>query len=142
MGVTVDVLREHKTRQAKRRKRGVVHVQPEYGNLVFTTRDGAPLLPRNLRRRFMELTTKAKLPRIRLHDLRHTHASQLLAATKDVQTVSARLGHATPGFTLTVYGHMVDGQQRRAVDRLEETMFGHDEKRDVERMEKRTQERA
>jgi integrase len=64
------------------------------------------------------------LPVIRLHDLRHTHATLLLAAGVPVKVVSERLGHVTPMITLTVYAHTMPGMQRDAVDRLAEAVFG------------------
>jgi len=53
---------------------------------------------------------------IRLHDLRHTHASLLLAAGVPVHVVAQRLGHADPGFTMRVYGHLLPRQQRDAAE--------------------------
>jgi integrase len=55
-----------------------------------------------------------RLPRIRLHDLRHTHATHLLAAGTNVRVTSERLGHASVAFTLDVYGHVLPGQQAAA----------------------------
>jgi len=55
---------------------------------------------------------------IRLHDLRHTHATLLLADREPVKTVSERLGHASVAITLDVYGHVMPGDQRRAADRF------------------------
>jgi len=55
---------------------------------------------------------------IRLHDLRHTHATLLLAAGKRVEVVSERLGHASPMITLTVYAHVRPGDQRDAAELL------------------------
>ena len=57
---------------------------------------------------------RTELPRIRLHDLRHTHASHLLAAGVNVKIVSERLGHASVAFTLDTYGHVMPGQQASA----------------------------
>ncbi|MGH9215228.1 MAG: tyrosine-type recombinase/integrase [Acidimicrobiales bacterium] len=54
------------------------------------------------------------LPRIRFHEVRHTHASLLLKAGVPVKVVSERLGHATPGFTLDVYGWVLPGMQAEA----------------------------
>ena len=50
----------------------------------------------------------------RLHDLRHTHASQLLMAGINVKVVSERLGHASVSFTLDTYAHVMPGQQAEA----------------------------
>jgi integrase len=54
------------------------------------------------------------LPRITLHDLRHGHASYLLAIGTDHNTVADRLGHASASFTLSTYGHSLPGRQRDA----------------------------
>lgn len=57
---------------------------------------------------------QAPVRRIRLHDLRHTHASHLLAAGINVKVVSERLGHASVAFTLDTYAHVMPGQQAEA----------------------------
>ena len=57
-------------------------------------------------------------PMIRLHDLRHTHATLLLRDREPIRTVSERLGHASVTVTLTVYGHVMPGDQKRAADRF------------------------
>jgi integrase len=54
------------------------------------------------------------VPKIRLHDLRHTHASHLLLAGVNVKVVSERLGHASVSFTLDTYAHVMPGQQAHA----------------------------
>ena len=53
---------------------------------------------------------QAGVKRIRFHDFRHTHATALITAGQNIRAVSARLGHATPSFTLQVYGHVMPGQ--------------------------------
>jgi integrase len=58
------------------------------------------------------------LPAIRLHDLRHTHATLLLADGVPVKVVSVRLGHASAMITLTVYQHVHPGMGRQAADRF------------------------
>jgi integrase len=65
-----------------------------------------------------------QLPRIRLHDLRHTHATLLLAAGEPVKVVSERLGHASATITLTVYQHVHPGMGRQAADRYAELLRG------------------
>ena len=59
-----------------------------------------------------------KLPVIRLHDLRHTHATILLTAREPVHVVSQRLGHASGVITRTVYAHVLPGSQREAAERF------------------------
>ena len=65
-----------------------------------------------------------QLPRIRLHDLRHTHATLLLAAGEPVKVVSERLGHASATITLTVYQHVHPGMGRQAADRFAALLEG------------------
>jgi integrase len=79
----------------------------------------------------MEQVTQARkalgedlLPRIRLHDLRHTHATLLLAAGEPVKVVSERLGHASATITLTVYQHVHPGMGRQAADRFAALLRG------------------
>ena len=56
------------------------------------------------------------MPLIRLHDLRHTHASILLTAREPVHVVSRRLGHASPTITMAIYAHVLPGSQREAAN--------------------------
>lgn len=65
------------------------------------------------------------LPAIRLHDVRHTHASILLAAGVPVHAVAKRLGHATPTVTLNTYAHVLEGAQRDAADKFAAAVNGH-----------------
>jgi len=90
---------------------------PAHG-LVFALQDGSALHPDYLSRTFRAHGKKAKLPTIRLHDLRHTHATLLLAAGVPVKVVSERLGHSTVAFTMEVYQHVLPGDQRDAVQSL------------------------
>lgn len=110
--VTVETLRRHKADQAKNRLR----LGPEYndGGLVFARTDGCPLDPRSVSHAFMALIEKSDLPRIRLHDLRHTHATQLLRQGVHPKIVSERLGHSTVAITLDTYSHVLPGMQEEA----------------------------
>lgn len=65
-----------------------------------------------------------KLPEIRLHDLRHTGASLLIAAGEDIITVSHRLGHAKPSTTMDIYSHALPLKDKEASDRLERIISG------------------
>jgi integrase len=65
-----------------------------------------------------------QLPVIRLHDLRHTHATLLLADGVPVKVVSERLGHASATITLTVYQHVHPGMGRQAADRFAALLEG------------------
>jgi integrase len=112
---TVDKLREHRDRQqlekaAKRRW--------EDSGFVFTRDDGSALNPATLTRAFRWIVDRSDLPRIRLHDLRHTHASIAVKAGVPIGVVSERLGHASPEFTLHRYSHVMPGMQREAADTI------------------------
>ncbi len=61
---------------------------------------------------------------LRPYDLRHLHASLLLARGVPLRAVSERLGHADPGFTLTTYTHVVPGTQEAAAVAIGEEVFG------------------
>jgi integrase len=76
--------------------------------------DGRGWHPDVMTRAFARLVKRSGLPRLRLHDLRHTHATHLLAAGTNVRVTSERLGHASVAFTLDVYGHVLPGQQADA----------------------------
>jgi integrase len=74
---------------------------------VFRSQHGGPLDPDNLKRRFKRDLALAGLPSIRLHDLRHTHASLLIASGAHPKLVQARLGHGSIRVTMDVYGHLL-----------------------------------
>ena len=79
--------------------------------------DGSrPLHPDTITGGFQRLCQRAGLDGVRLHDLRHLHATQLLAAGVPVRTVSGRLGHANAATTLNVYAHFLEASDRQAAD--------------------------
>jgi integrase len=85
---------------------------------VFCRPDGAPTHPHLLSDAFKKLVARSGLPTIRLHDLRHTHATLLLKAGVPIKVVSQRLGHPTPGFTMATYQHIIPGMQAEAAQTL------------------------
>lgn len=109
---TIEVLVDWRAAQA--RELG----SDERDRAVFTRQNGEPLHPHVLSQTFERVLTDraAGLPRIRLHDLRHTHATLLLKAGVPIKVVSERLGHASPAFTMSVYQHVLPGMQREAAD--------------------------
>ena len=62
------------------------------------------------------------LPRIRLHDLRHAHATHLLASGVHPKVASERLGHSKVGITLDLYSHVLPGMQEDAAARVDEAL--------------------
>jgi len=85
---------------------------------LFPNEDGNWLRNEYVARKFHEVCEKFELPRIRFHDLRHCHASELLALGVDIQYVSARLGHANVTTTLNCYAHLMASQEKRATEIL------------------------
>ena len=81
---------------------------------VLCHKDGTPIHRQVLSDAFKRLVGQSGLPRIRLHDLRHTHATLLLKAGVPIKVVSERLGHSTPGFTMATYQHVLPGMQAEA----------------------------
>ena len=75
---------------------------------VFVDATGQPRHPESIARIFTRLATRSALPRIRFHDLRHSHVAHLIEANIDPLTISRRLGHASVAFTLDRYGHLFD----------------------------------
>jgi integrase len=81
---------------------------------VFTTENGEPLNPEDVTRYFRQAVKKSMLPKIRLHDLRHTHATLALQAGVHPKVVSERLGHANVSITLDTYSHAIPAMQEEA----------------------------
>lgn len=120
--VTLSALKAWKMRQ-ERECKAWPGTWPDHG-LVFCLEDGTPLKPTHVSRWFLRDEAAAGVPRIRLHDLRHTHASLLLAAGVPVKVVSERLGHHEPGLTMRVYQHLIPGQQRDYLQRVADASEG------------------
>lgn len=76
--------------------------------VVFRGAGDRPIHPESVARVFARLVTTSGLPRIRFHDLRHSHVAHLIEAGVDPLTISRRLGHASVTFTLDRYGHLFD----------------------------------
>lgn len=84
---------------------------------------GAPRSPNALTREWSRALAKIKgVPAVTWHALRHTHASQMLAAGVDIVTVSKRLGHAKPDITLRVYSHLMPGADAAAAAAVEKAL--------------------
>jgi len=87
---------------------------------VFCAPEGGWLRKGNVyRRSFMPMVKAAGVPRIRFHDLRHTHATLLLLAGENVKVVSERLGHASIKVTLDTYSHVLPSMQKAAAEKLQ-----------------------
>lgn len=87
------------------------------GELVFSTADGKLLDPANVKRPFAAALKKAGLPQIRIHDLRHSFASQLVQRGVQLKAVQELLGHADIKMTMR-YAHLAPSDRRNAVETL------------------------
>jgi integrase len=76
---------------------------------MFLNQRHVAVSPESISQLFTRTVASTDLPRIRFHDLRHTHASLLVAAGVPIKVVSERLGHAHPGFTMHTYQHLIPG---------------------------------
>jgi integrase len=109
---TVTQLRLH--RSAQQAERQLWGADYEDHGLVVAKENGEPIHPHTFSQSFERIIAKAGLRRIRLHDLRHTHASLALKAGVPVKVISERLGHESPAFTLKQYAHVIPGMQAEA----------------------------
>lgn len=92
--------------------------------LVCTRHDGQPLDPDWVSKSFGRVARKAGFSGIRFHDLRHTHATLLLAAGVHPKVVQERLGHSQISMTLDTYSHVLPGLQHEAAASLEDIIKG------------------
>jgi len=137
----IEVLRA--AQEDQRENRRLLGTEYQAHDLVFCQADGKPLHMHNVVRRdfrraigLRTLRERLKkqgvaeealpkgLPVIRFHDLRHLHASYLARAGVPPKVAQERLGHATPGFTMQVYTHVLAGQQEAAAQAVEERLLG------------------
>jgi integrase len=120
---SVAALRQHRKRQLEQRVAlGLGRPGPE--SLVIARPDGSPVHPDRLTKLFEAATKAAGLPRIRLHDLRHTHASLALAGGVHPKVVSERLGHASIAITLDTYSHAIPQLDQAAAETVGALIFG------------------
>ena len=85
---------------------------------VFAREDGEPYHPERVSTLFIQAAKRAGLPRVRLHDLRHTYATLALGAGVHPKIVSERLGHANIGITLDCYSHCLPALSEEAACRV------------------------
>jgi integrase len=116
----LDELRKHRLEQAEALLRLGVRLTDEHH--VVMRRDGKPLQPRSLTHAFDIFLRKQGLPRVRLHDLRHTHATHMLASGVHPKIAQERLGHSSVAITLDLYSHVLPGLQADAAARIDDAV--------------------
>jgi integrase len=119
---TIKVLQDHRQRQ-RADKQSAGDSWDGLNDLVFRTEIGHWIHPDRFSRDFARLASASGLPPIRLHDLRHTHATLALKAGVHPKVVSERLGHATVGITLDLYSHVTPGIARDAAEAVAAKIF-------------------
>lgn len=119
---TVQALKEHRKKQAAVRLKAGGKWQ-DYG-LVFCTKNGMPYDHSDVRQVMGGLIKRAKVPYIRFHDIRHTHASLLLKYGIHPKVMAERLGHASVKTTLDTYSHLLPDTQAAAVTAIGEVLKG------------------
>jgi integrase len=115
------VLREHREKQQLDRAMAGKTLTDD--DCVFSHTDGAPLRPDTITHCWSKLLRNTGLKHIRLHDLRHTHASLLLKQGVHPKIVQERLGHASISITLDTYSHVAPGLQRAAANRFDDIVL-------------------
>jgi integrase len=118
----VAILRRHKTRQASEKlAAGEAYEDDGY---LLTDELGRPCHPDQFSGWFDDKLATAKLPRIRLHDTRHTAATLMLASGVPTKVVTEMLGHANPTITLATYAHVLPGMSEEAGAALSASLLG------------------
>lgn len=92
--------------------------------LLFVWPDGRPLHPDTLNALFYKHLAAAGLPRIRLHDVRHSYATAALKSGVSPKIISERLGHTNVAFTLQTYTHVIPGMDQAAADTIADLILG------------------
>ncbi len=119
----VDELRSWRVQQAEEMLR--LGIRPTSNTLICTTAAGEGIQPNSLTHEWLKSIEGTGLPRIRFHDLRHSHATHMLASGVHVKVASERLGHSKIGITLDLYSHVLPGMQEDAVAKVDAAFKAH-----------------
>jgi integrase len=115
--LVVEELRQHRIKQAQELLQ--VGIRQSGESFVYSREDGQAMQPRSLTHAWDQFRARTTLPRIRFHDLRHSHATHLLAGNIHPKIASERLGHSKVGITLDLYSHVLPGMQADAAARVD-----------------------
>lgn len=116
-------LKNHRKRQTEERM-AIGPRRYSDKDLVFCRVDGTEIHPDAFSQSFDRTVARSDLPKIRLHDLRHSYATISLKAGVHPKVFSERLGHSTVSFTLDRYSHAVPGMQEDAAENVAGLIFG------------------
>jgi integrase len=118
--LVADALRLHRVQQAEELLKLGVRLTDD--SFVVAQADGSPLRPHSLGQEWVRFLAKAQLPRIKFHNLRHSHATHMLLSNVHPKIVSERLGHSKIGITLDLYSHVMPNMQEDAAARIDEAV--------------------
>jgi integrase len=120
--IVVESFRAHYIRQIEAR----LNLGQDYQDqgLLFANEIGQSVAPSTLARHFERIVKSAGLPHMRIHDLRHGHATMLMEDGVHPKVVGERLGHSNTRITLDLYSHVTPRMQRQVSDRLERLIEG------------------
>jgi len=96
----------------------------QYTSYVFTIESGQPIHPQQVSRLFRQAIAPATVPKIRLHDLRHTAATLARQAGVPIEVISQWLGHSSTAMTFNIYSHVLPEMQDDALARVEAALSG------------------
>ncbi|WP_407655224.1 site-specific integrase [Alicyclobacillus dauci] len=118
---TIDALKMHMVRQAGER----LQFGPAYedNDLVIAREDRRPMFPHTFDDSWFRSIERTQVPKIRFHDLRHTHASLVLQQGVHPKVVAERLGHATINIKLDACPHVLPGVTERSPKESDELIF-------------------
>jgi integrase len=117
----VEELRVHRIQQAQELLRLGSPLTDD--TFVVAQANGQPFQPRSITHQWHLLLSRNKhLPRIRLHDLRHAHATHMLSSGVHPKVASERLGHSKVGITMDLYSHVMPGMQEDAAARVDQAI--------------------
>lgn len=112
----VRILKKHRKRHKKLKKvLGNAYIDSDY---VCVNDEGKLISPSSLNHKFKDILEKNNLPSVRIHDLRHSHASLLLYKGASQKAISARLGHSTIQITMDLYTHLYNSVNRKVANKV------------------------
>jgi integrase len=118
--IVIEELRRHRIGQAENLLRLGVRLTDH--SHVCAREDGQPLQPRSFTHAFRKFVRRRGLQRIRFHDLRHSHATQMLKDGIHPKIAQERLGHSSVSITLDLYSHVLPGMQAEAASRVDDAL--------------------
>ncbi len=110
----VKILKKHRKQQNRAKKLLGNEYNPE--NYICTTEDGRLISPSSLNHKFKDILDANHFPAIRIHDLRHSHASLLLSMGVDAKFISQRLGHSGISITMDLYTHVYNKTNKKVAN--------------------------